>query len=78
MFRYVVFLISYGLCVMAITNCILYLNYRTLGYSWQAVLSYIINRPEIYLAGICLAIMFIVVYDLIPSRFPSSSMFSKR
>lgn len=78
MFRYVIFLISYGLCVIAITNCILYLNYRTLGYSWRAVLSYLINRPEIYVAGICLASMFIVVYDLIPSRSPSSSMFSKR
>lgn len=72
MFRYVLFLISYGLCIMSITQCILYLNYRTLGYSWSAVFKFLLHTTELYLALGSLIVLFSVVYDLGPSRSPSS------
>ncbi len=72
MFRYMLFLMSYGLCVMSITQCILYLNYRTLGYSWSAVFNYLLHTTEFYLAIGSLIVLFSVVYDLGPSRSPSS------
>lgn len=70
--RFVLFLFSYGMCVISCSNLILYLNYRTLGYSWTAVLLYILNSVELYIAGGALILMFIVVYGLGPSRFPFS------
>lgn len=70
--RFVIFLFCYGICVMSLSNIILYLNYRTLGYSWHAVMLYILNSVEMYLALGTLGIMFIVVYGLNPSRSPSS------
>lgn len=57
---------------MSISNIILYLNYRTLGYSWRAVMLYILNSAEFYLAIATLGIMFIVVFALTPSRSPFS------
>lgn len=72
MTRFVLFLFFYGLCVMSISNIILYLNYRTLGYSWRAVLLYILHGAELYLLLLAVIGMFIVVYGLIPSRSPSS------
>lgn len=70
--RFVLFLICYGLCVMSLSNIILYLNYRTLGYSWHAVLSYIVNGVELYLALAALIGMFSLVYVQGPSRSPFS------
>lgn len=70
--RFVLFLFCYGLCVMSVSNMILYLNYRTLGYSWHAVLLYIVNGAELYLALAALIGMFSVVYGLGPSRSPFS------
>lgn len=72
MFRYIVFLISYGFTVLSFSNCILYLNYRTLGYSWPAVLSFIVQTAEFYIGLGSLIVLFIVVYDLIPLRPPFS------
>lgn len=70
--RFVLFLFSYGMCIMAGSNLILYLNYRTLGYSWTAVCLYILHSVELYIAGGALVVMFIVVYGLGPSRSPFS------
>ncbi|RQW75482.1 hypothetical protein EBB45_06435 [Lysinibacillus composti] len=72
MFRFMVFLISYGICVVSISNLILYLNYRTLGYSWRAVANYMLGTTELYLAIVSLGILFILIFDLIPSRSPFS------
>ena len=72
MFRYMLLLLSYGFTVLAFSNCILYLNYRTLGYSWTAVLSFILQSVEFYVGVVSLIVLFIAVYDLIPSRSPSS------
>lgn len=70
--RFVLFLFFYGICVMSISNIIMYLNYRTLGYAWRAVILYILNSVEIYLLCGALCGMFIVVYALSPSRSPFS------
>ncbi|AWE06441.1 hypothetical protein DCE79_03155 [Lysinibacillus sp. 2017] len=72
MTRFVLFLFCYGICVMSISNIILYLNYRTLGYSWHAVLLYIFNSAELYMFFGAIIGMFIVVYALSPSRSPFS------
>lgn len=71
-FRFMLFLFSYGICVISISNLLLYLNFRTLGYSWRAVLLYILKAPELYLMMISLVVLFIVIFDLFPSRFPFS------
>ncbi|MFF5996753.1 hypothetical protein AAGS61_18750 [Lysinibacillus sp. KU-BSD001] len=68
MFRFVLFLLSYGLCVASITQCILYLNYRTLGYSWHAVIKFLLQTVELYIALGSLIVMFAVIYDLGISR----------
>ncbi|RND00618.1 hypothetical protein EC501_04020 [Lysinibacillus halotolerans] len=72
MFRFMLFLFSYGICVMSVGNLLLYLNYRTLGYSWSAVWSFIVGTHELYIAIVSLIILFILIFDLIPSRFPFS------
>lgn len=72
MLRYILFLVSYGFTVIAFSNCILYLNYRTLGYSWVAVLTFIVQTAEFYIGVCSLIVLFIVVYDLAPLRSPFS------
>ncbi|MER1984517.1 MAG: hypothetical protein ABS948_01365 [Solibacillus sp.] len=64
--RFVLFLFSYGMCVVSCSHLILYLNYRTLGYSWTAVFYYILHAAELYIALGALVMMFIVVYGLSP------------
>lgn len=71
-FRFVLFLFSYGLCVISVSNLLLFLNYRTLGYSWRAVIIYILGTPELYLMICSLTVLFILIFDLYPSRFPFS------
>lgn len=70
--RFVLFLFCYGVSVVSISNCILYLNYRTLGYSWSAVGLFLLNTYEPYIAVAALCVLFIVVFDLNPWRSPSS------
>lgn len=72
MVRYMIFLISYGFTVLSFSNCILYLNYRTLGYSWPAVASFIIQTTEFYIGIVSFIVLLIVVYDLNPLRPPFS------
>ena len=71
-FRLTVFLITYVITAFALTNCILYLNYRTLGYTWAAVIKFIMHTSEFYISVGGLIILFIIVYDLTPLRSPSS------
>ena len=72
MVRYMIFLISYGFTVLSFSNCILYLNYRTLGYSWSAVISFIVQTTEFYIGIVSFIVLLIVVYDLTPLRPPFS------
>lgn len=70
MFRFILFLFNYGICVMSFGNLLLYLNYRTLGYSWPAVWAFILGTYELYLGIGSLIVLFILIFDLIPSRSP--------
>lgn len=72
MFRLFLLLTSYGFTVLAFSNCILYLNFRSLGYSWGAVFRFIIQTTEFYIGVVSLIVLLIVVCDLVPLRSPSS------
>ncbi|KOY82418.1 hypothetical protein ADM90_03485 [Lysinibacillus macroides] len=64
MFRLFIFLVSYGLMILSLGNLILYLNYRTLGYSWKVVFKFIFQTTEFYMAiGACI-ILCAVVLDI--------------
>ena len=62
MARIFLFLFSYGLCISNVSQIILYLNYRTLGHSWQAVLSFIISTPSFYIAVISFIVLISTLY----------------
>lgn len=72
MLRFVIFLISYGCTVVAFSHCILYLNYRTLGYSWKVVLTFITQTTEFYIGIVSFAVLLSAMYALDPLRSPSS------
>lgn len=56
------FLLSYGLLILSIGNLILYLNYRTLGYSWTVVFKFLLHTTEFYLAiGACIILCSVVI-----------------
>lgn len=56
------FLLSYGLLILSISNLILYLNYRTLGYSWSVVFKFLLHTTEFYLAvGACIILCSVVI-----------------
>lgn len=56
------FLLSYGLLILSIGNMILYLNYRTLGYSWTVVFKFLLNTTEFYIAlGACIILCSVVI-----------------
>ncbi|EON73460.1 hypothetical protein ABIA69_004198 [Lysinibacillus parviboronicapiens] len=62
MFRLFLFLMSYGLMILSIGNLILYLNYRTLGYSWSVVFKFMVHTTEFYLAiGACIVLCGVVL-----------------
>lgn len=68
--RFFIFLISYGLLISSLTQMILYLNYRSLGYDWSAVFSYIVQTPDFYLLIFALVLLILSVYVRGPLRFP--------
>lgn len=56
------FLLSYGLLILSIGNMILYLNYRTLGYSWAVVFKFLLHTTEFYMAlGACIILCSVVI-----------------
>jgi len=62
LFRLFLFLMSYGLMILSIGNLILYLNYRTLGYSWSVVFKFIFHTTEFYMAiGACIVLCSVVL-----------------
>lgn len=71
MTRFLLFLISYGLMVVTITQMIFYLNYRSVGYSWNEVFSYILQTPDFKLFVISSICFTCVVFFPSPSRLPS-------
>ncbi|SUI99911.1 Uncharacterised protein [Sporosarcina pasteurii] len=73
MTRFFIFLISYGLLVMSTAQIIIYLNYRTLGHTWDAVLYYIVRTPDFAILVISAVTMIIIVSFRGPLRLPFSS-----
>ncbi len=70
MFRLFLFLMSYGLIILSVGNLILYLNYRTLGYSWIVVFKFMMHTTEFYIALGSAIVLGAIVLDL---RFEKSS-----
>jgi len=70
MFRLFLFLMSYGLIILSVGNLILYLNYRTLGYSWIVVFKFMMHTTEFYIALGSAIVLGAIVLGL---RFEKSS-----
>jgi len=64
MFRLFLFLMSYGLLILSVGNLILYLNYRTLGYSWIVVFKFMMHTTEFYIALGSAIVLGAIVLDL--------------
>jgi hypothetical protein len=72
MTRIFLFLISYGLIVVTVSNMIFYFNYRSLGYSWHQIFNFIIHTADFALFVVSTIMIILTVYVRVPSRFPSS------
>lgn len=70
--RIVIFLISYGLIVVTASQMIFYINYRSLGYSWDQVLYYILRTPDLKLFVAAAVTLVITVAYRAPLRAPFS------
>ncbi|MGG2084648.1 hypothetical protein [Lysinibacillus pakistanensis] len=55
---------SYGLIILSVGNLILYLNYRTLGYSWIVVFKFMMHTTEFYIALGSAIVLGAIVLDL--------------
>ncbi|MGE7945763.1 hypothetical protein [Lysinibacillus sp. NPDC093688] len=64
MFRLFLFLMSYGLLILSVGNLILYLNYRTLGYTWIVVFKFMAQTTAFYVAIGSAIVLCAVVFDL--------------
>jgi hypothetical protein len=72
MTRLFLFLISYGLIVVTVTNMIFYFNYRSLGYEWEQIIHFIVHTADFRLFLIAALTLVLTVYVRVPSRLPSS------
>ncbi|OXS77098.1 hypothetical protein B1B04_01465 [Lysinibacillus sp. KCTC 33748] len=64
MVRLFLFLVSYGLLILSVGNLILYLNYRTLGYTWIVVFKFMAQTAAFYVAIGSIVVLCAVVLDL--------------
>lgn len=71
--RFLLFLISYGLLVISSAQLIIYLNYRSLGYDWDAVFYYIIRTADFTIFVTSAIILMIIVFFRGPFGSPFSS-----
>ncbi|CAM3099240.1 hypothetical protein FITA111629_03525 [Filibacter tadaridae] len=72
MTRLLLFLTSYGLIVVTISNMILYFNYRSLGYEWNPIFQYILSTADFKLFVLSVIVLILTVYVPVPSRPPFS------
>lgn len=73
MTRFFLFLICYGLLVMSTSQIIIYLNYRSIGYEWDAVFYYIIRTADFMILVVSALTMMIIVFVRGPFGSPFSS-----
>lgn len=72
MTRLLLFLISYGLIVITVSQMIFYFNYTSLGYDWYQIFQFIVSSADFTLFIISVIMLILTVYVRVPSRFPSS------
>ncbi|NYF23985.1 magnesium-transporting ATPase (P-type) [Sporosarcina sp. JAI121] len=72
MTRVILFLISYGLIVITVSNMISYFNYVSLGYDWGQIFYFILHTADFTLFVFSAVIIILTVYVRVPSRLPSS------
>lgn len=72
MTRVFLFLISYGLIVITVSQMIFYFNYTSLGYDWYQIFHFIAGSADFALFIVSVIILILTVYVRVPSRFPSS------
>jgi uncharacterized BrkB/YihY/UPF0761 family membrane protein len=72
MTRIFLFLISYGLIVVTVSQMILYFNFRSLGYDWHQIIYFIIHTADFALFVVAAIMIVLTVYVRVPSRLPSS------
>ena len=72
MTRIFLFLISYGLIVVTVSQMIFYFNYRSLGYEWHQIFYFILRTADFALFVIAAIMIILTVYVRVPSRLPSS------
>lgn len=72
MTRLFLFLISYGLIVVTVSNMIFYFNYRSLGYEWRQIFYFILHTADFTLFVLATLTLILTVYVRVPSRLPSS------
>lgn len=62
LFRIFLFLIGFGLTVIGLTYIILFLNYLTIGYTFEEYVNFIIRQFECYYVLIGLIIMLFCIF----------------
>ena len=62
LFRIFLFLIGFGLTVIGLTYIILFLNYLTIGYTFEEYVNFIIRQFECYYVLIGLIIMIFCIF----------------
>lgn len=72
MTRIFLFLISYGLIVVTVSQIIFYFNYRSFGYDWYQIIYFIIHTADFALFVVATIMLILTVYVRVPSRLPSS------
>lgn len=70
MTRLFLFLISYGLIVVTVSNMILYINYKSLGYEWRQIIYFIMHTADFILFVLAAITLVLTVYVRVPSRLP--------
>lgn len=62
-FRFLIFLVGFGLCVVGLSYIILYLNLLSIGYNFSEYVKFIIRRIEClnFFIGIILIILSIFI-----------------
>lgn len=62
MLRLMFFLIGFGLSIIGFVYIIAYLNYLTIGYTWENYLEIVIKKPECFIGLIGVLILVITIF----------------
>lgn len=62
MLRLMMFLLGFGLSIIGFIYIITYLNYLTVGYTWNEYMHLLLTKPECLLALIGMFILCIVIF----------------